>query len=46
MDGQQVVETPLEGPVQQIDLSRLPKGVYVLTIRSGSYVISRKIVKL
>ena len=46
MDGQQVVETPLEGPVQQIDLSRIPKGVYVLTIRSGSYVISRKIVKL
>ncbi len=46
MDGQQVYERALEGQVQQIDLSRLPKGVYVLTISSRSYQISRKIVKL
>ena len=44
--GQLLFSRNMEGTTHQLDLSSLQKGVYLITIRSGGFVTTRKIVKL
>jgi hypothetical protein len=44
--GQLISVQPMEGTTLELDLSSFEKGVYFLTIRSGDFLTTRKIVKL
>ena len=46
LNGQVIKSMKMDGPVQQIDLSSLEKGVYVIHIRSKDFVRTQKIIKL
>ena len=46
LSGQSVFNSTLEGPIMQVDLSSFQKGIYFLTIRTGAYVLTRKLIKL
>jgi len=46
INGQLIHTAQNEGPSSRIDLSNFKKGVYIITIRSKDFVITRKIIKL
>ncbi len=46
LNGHVIYSTSLDGTSIQIDLSSFPKGVYFITIRSESFVTTKKIIKL
>jgi len=46
MNGQLIYNSDMDRTSQQIDLSSLQKGVYVITVRSKDFVTIKKIVKL
>ena len=46
LNGQLLLSKEFEGTTHQIDLSSFQKGVYLITIRSENFLITRKIVKL
>ena len=46
LNGQLIFSAKMEGPSQQINLSTFAKGVYFITIKSGDFVTTRKIIKL
>lgn len=37
-------DQPEQNQIQQVDLRRLPRGVYLLTIRSDGFVVTKKII--
>jgi len=46
MNGQVVMQRQFSGSSYELDLSSIPKGIYFLTIGSGEFVTTKKIVKL
>ena len=46
LNGQLLYTDRMDSPTHQIDLSSFEKGLYLLTIRSGDYVRTEKIIKL
>jgi predicted GH43/DUF377 family glycosyl hydrolase len=46
LNGQRLYSKVMNGSRHQFDLSSLQNGIYVMTVRSGDFVITRKIIKL
>jgi hypothetical protein len=46
LNGQEIYKMEMEGPTHHLDLSSFQKGVYFITIRSGDFVTTEKIIKL
>ena len=46
INGQLVISDKKIGPKTEIDISSLPKGFYIITIKSGQFITSEKMIKL
>jgi len=46
LNGQLLISEEVSGPIHTVDLSSFQNGIYVITVRSEDFVITRKVVKL